>query len=165
MAVTKLTIGSAFIKDDAFAGLEISGGLSAGGNINTNGDLNGGGILLSGNDISAGITTYFHLDPVTDALTIGGQATFDNAPTVPDIKMSNPTGAETCGTFTWSALSPNTISTTAVHSNSIILLTCQSDVPDGTLYVVSINDGVSFDINYTGTGGSQRLYWLIINPS
>jgi len=79
-------------------------------------------------------------------------------------KMNNPTGAETCGTSSYTTLGGNTISSTQVATDSIIILTPHTTTPDGVFYVDSISNGVSFTVGYTGTSDPQEFYWLIINP-
>lgn len=81
-----------------------------------------------------------------------------------EILATNDTGDEICGTYTYSQLSmTHTVATTKAKTGSIIVLTAHTSTPDGYLYIDSINDGVSFEVGYTGSN-DQEMFWLIINP-
>lgn len=82
-----------------------------------------------------------------------------------EITATNDTGNEICGTYTYSQLSmTHTITTTKAKTGSVILLTAHTSTPNGFLFIESINDGVSFDVGYTGSN-DQEMYWFIINPA
>lgn len=109
--------------------------------------------------ISAGITTYFDLDPVTDALSIGGQATFSNPPTMPGFIIDN-SGDDYAGEATLSIGGTVTINTSAVQSDSIIICTYSQSGATTPLYTDNINAGTSFDVN--GDAG-LKFKWLLHN--
>jgi hypothetical protein len=99
-----------------------------------------------------------------EILWAGGDAKITGNFNVASITMSNPSGAETCGTVTVSGGSGEAVvNTHAVTANSKIILTPQSE-PDGFWWRSDINAGNSFKVHYASTsGGAMDFDWVIIN--
>lgn len=83
-----------------------------------------------------------------------------------EITATNATGAEICGEVTLGLSGSTPVSTTAVQSNSIILVT-PSEAPTGIYYTHTITPSTSFVIESTagGTDAGLKVKWLIINPA
>lgn len=159
MAVTKLKIGTASLKDDAFGGLEaLDGGLVCNGSLVCN-DFTGGGLYVAGSEIWCGTTVYFHMEPVSPDLTVNAPTTFTEPIAAPEVKVTLVPGSNTCGSDTISGGSV-TITTNKVFNTSVILLTATDSNTASNLYVSSVNSGTSFEVR----GNDGTFNWLIINP-
>lgn len=171
MANKSLTFSDIEIRDDGTNLVFIAGGVEILSINKTTGIASSltasdgaiGGITFSGGgNIEAGVTTYFNLDNVTDDLTIGGNPTFTNPVNLPQVNITNQTGAETCGTANTGISGNVTINTTAVASNSVILVTPVGHLPSTIIYVNNVIPGTSFEIITSDSG--MDVNWLIINP-
>lgn len=125
-----------------------------------------GNLHFESSQISAGITTYFNMSPITDALEIGGQATFAGTPTMPGMNIANDGVGDYdfAGEGTLDGSGNLTINTSAIidGSTSIVMLTyCQNSssftIPLGYDNVIGFT---SFDVS--GQPG-RNFKWFLIN--
>lgn len=111
--------------------------------------------------IKAGSNEMIKFDKSTGEIT---NPVSINEAKINELKLNTSGTKAVAGRATLGVSNRVTVSTAAVTSESIIIVTPYNNTPNGMLFVYELNPNTSFTIRSSGSDEGLEVNWLLINP-